>query len=185
MKKYLYILSLCFAVLGAAACSSDEDTIIPDQRTAFERYITSKNLDYTENGGVYQCVLNADRADYETAAKVKYGAEVSIWFTVYTFSGSSFNESAPIYSTSPEVIAELKDKYPDRNFDWPEGPSAVTIGQTKMIKGLENGLVGLREGDEALLLITSNLAFGGEQLGAVGEDTPMVYKVYISEIINQ
>jgi peptidylprolyl isomerase len=64
-----------------------------------------------------------------------------------------------------------------------EDPVRIRMGTDKLIPGLREGLLLLREGDHARLYIPAKLAYGQEGYGPVPPDTKLVYQLQIIGVL--
>lgn len=63
------------------------------------------------------------------------------------------------------------------------GKKAVVLGQSSMIRGLEFGLKRMTEGERAILLIPSGLAYGVKGDGnKIGADQPLVINIELNKL---
>jgi hypothetical protein len=175
------------ALTGCAA--SPEDTIIPDQRDMILNQLDRGGMQYEEVGGVFRHFPQVRTSDVN-AATVNAGSRVGIYFELYPATYQSYVNGdempAPVpttslYSNKPYVQDALRALGLDPVF-WPRGPYELTVGAGQVIKGLDRGLVGAREGDSLLLFITSDLAFGNKPMWSLETDTPVLYVVTIDSV---
>jgi FKBP-type peptidyl-prolyl cis-trans isomerase 2 len=80
-------------------------------------------------------------------------------------------EDGTVFDTSRESVAESEDldHHPDREYD----PLTVEIGAGEIIQGLEDGLLGLDEGEEATVTIPPEDGYGehsGDRVVEYGAD---------------
>lgn len=62
-----------------------------------------------------------------------------------------------------------------------ESPIIITIGQTRLLKGVELGISGMRRGDTRWLKIPPDLAFGRRGIPGIVPQNSIVYvEIYIS-----
>lgn len=180
LKEYIIALS----AVAFVACGDPID--VPAQRDSISKYLNSKNIKVDSVGGVYVYVVNAARAGRDAAPETERGDLVSFFFTAYTFSASfdpliTPDKATDIYlSNRPEVItAQSLDDVP---LAWPVGPEQVRLGQTDLIKGLEAGLTGFKEGDSLHIFIPSDKGYGDKPMGAVPKGSPLVFVTNITEV---
>lgn len=80
-----------------------------------------------------------------------------------------------VFDTSRESVAEeagLADDHPDREF----APLTVEIGAGRIIEGLEDGLVGLEEGDVETITVSPDEAYGESSDDQVMTYEPSVFR---------
>jgi len=77
-------------------------------------------------------------------------------------------DNGDLFDTSDRNLASeegLIEEYPDRKFQ----PLTVTVGDDQVIEGLQEALRGLAEGDETVVEIPPELAYGRHREGRVAE----------------
>ena len=174
-----YIASCILGLCLLSGCGSDSN-IVPDQRTAIESYIANRYPDYIVQNGVYKCVTNMDRPEYATAEIASSGDSVWFHFAAYTFGSSP--AASPYFTDIAEILEGDTVRNPKY---WPNGPQAVKIGATPMIKGLTAGLPECRTGDSVLLFITSDLGYDDKTVGVVEKNTALMYFLKIENVKKQ
>jgi peptidylprolyl isomerase len=61
-------------------------------------------------------------------------------------------------------------------------PFTFTVGAGKVIKGWEEGLIGMKVGGQRILVIPSEMAYGNRQVGPIPPNSPLVFAVELLEI---
>ena len=188
---------LCLAAAGMAACGKVYENLERD-RTTIETFLTEKlgeTATYEAVGGVYKYVQNSGREGYSTAAVAEKGDVVDFYYEAYAFARTlnldvgNYNPTLIFATNRPETLDYLCNPAPeaigavawDRTF-WSDEPVAATIGDAALVEGVARGLAGLREGDQAWLLFTSDLGFGENKLGIVGINQILAYRIYIDKV---
>jgi FKBP-type peptidyl-prolyl cis-trans isomerase len=69
-------------------------------------------------------------------------------------------------------------------FDTTEGkaPFSIKIGESSLVKGLEEGLLLMREGDTATLIMPSSLAYGSVRNGPIPAYSTLIFEVEIVKV---
>ena len=188
--KSLFI-TLVTASLLYSCGTSDEDTIIPDQREAITQFLDNNELEYEEVNSVFRH-FPSPRTSNPDAPVVKQGDEVGIYFELYNATYTKQNGSlAPVPTTAlysnKKFIQDTLRKLNLNTEYWPscEEPLNAKVGSGELITGLNRGLVGCRKGDSVLLFITSNLAFGEKPTSIIPANTAILYIVNIQTVNNQ
>lgn len=173
MKRFLSIVVLGVLLLG---CSTEEN-VVDDQKISIRKYLEGKSLAYEELSGVFRHVYNADREDYEQAQRVAYGDVVEINFAIHKF-GSPFGA---LYYSNVRLPEIEKDTVLNTEY-WDFNPLRARLGSTKLIRGLEYGLVGSREGDSLWLFLTSDVMYGGNDNGIIPGNEATAWAVKINKV---
>lgn len=184
MKSIL--LSVVTLVIIFAGCSS-KSTYIVDQRTAFESYLRPEGKGDTIKlqSMVYKHTLNMKRDGFATSKIISGGDSLVFMFAIFKFEsgiGQMLYTNIDTLITKKTVLNN-RDTILNTEF-WSFDPKRAKLGDGKLMKGVEVGLVGSREGDSVHLFVTSDLAYGGKINNIVGKNTPLVWIVKIEEVKN-
>lgn len=170
MKRILFIA----VILLAAGCSK-EDKSIEQQDKNMLNFLTSNNIEYVNQGGVYKITTFTNAvADAPVVAK---GDSTYIYFAGFPYAGATL---ANPFTTNMEEIADAAQL--DKtllNFN----AKGLKVGNVELIKGIDLGIVGSQAGDSIILLINSDLAYGIKGLGVVKSSQPITFSIVIDKII--
>ena len=88
-----------------------------------------------------------------------------------------------IYLTNDQVqIDELRKTGLNVEY-WKTEPLKVKIGQTNIIKGVEESLIGCREGDRVEVYMTLDAAYGDEVVGVVPFESSVAWYYTIDKVV--
>ncbi len=198
MKRLFGIAIFAFVFL--CGCGDDED-VFTTQQTSIVRYLTStrrlvaeSEVDnviennpafYTEHGrSTYRYITtyyNEDRGEW---SEVQPGGTVDLLFDAYVFDGSEPSLKNVYWSNVGSTISALESQSvnPVAHLDWTAEPLVVTVGSTKMIKGLEQALVGCRDQDSVQIYMTYNMAYGKHLVGTVPKNSSVAWYIKILRV---
>lgn len=60
-------------------------------------------------------------------------------------------------------------------------PYTFTLGTGKVMRGWEEGLVGMKVGGERILVIPAEMAYGNNYVGSIPPNTPLIYAIVLLE----
>ncbi len=83
-----------------------------------------------------------------------------------------------VHYTGTFLSGEKFDSSHDRN-----APIEFTLGRGEVIKGWDDGIVMMKEGGKAKLVIPSNLAYGSQPRGSIKAYSPLFFEVELVEVI--
>ncbi len=167
-------LALLLLLGGCKVDTSDLDT----QRANIEKFVeTQYPTLYTVHSGVYRYITNGTREGAEQAAMVETGDSLYFRFAAYMFS-SSGGLGTLYYTNYAALITPA-------GLPWSDEPEAARLGVTKLLKGLEYGLPGCREGDTVQLFFPSDLGYGDKPNGIVSQNTPLAWEIAIEKVVKQ
>lgn len=197
--KRLFGIAFC-ALAFLCGCGDDED-VFTKQQTDIVRYLTSTRrliaeseigdviendpAFYTEFGrSTYRHIVTYYDEDREEWSEVERGSTVDLLFDAYVFGGSEPSLNEVYWSNAGSTISALESANvnPFADLDWSADPLTVTIGSTKMIKGLEEALVGCRDQDSVQIYMTYNMAYGKNLVGTVPKNSSVAWYVKILRV---
>lgn len=154
------VISLAIAALLAAAaasvsCQSDNALMLVSQEEAIDKYINSKYADYevVRNEGANRViVIEGDPS--RTAAP---GDSLTIYAEGHIFNGSP----------SVQFLAQ---------------EATVELGPADLVKGLERGLEGVKEGEECYIFFSARYGYYDSPMGLVPPMSALMFHVIVSKI---
>jgi len=163
-----YFLFIIFGSVGFNACnkSLEEERVYTQDKT-IESYILKKSWEFTKVEGVYH-IINTPSFGYQVAV----GDTVTFWYTAYTLDGN-------VFDTNIQSVAETANLDTNvRSFE----PIVTIAGKGKLISGLDEGMLLLRDGEQATILFPSSLGFGSNAIGPVEEWSPLAYSIELIKV---
>lgn len=155
------LLILLAATLLATSCETEVREANISQEKAIDEYVKKNFPDSPVEhlNGVTRILLE-DLLD-GAGTQVEKGDSLYIYFIGYTFEGGS----------------------PATRFV--EDSAMVAAGRNDLIRGLDNGLIGTRLGQEVLLLFSSQYGYGKQKVGLVPENTALAFDVAVARVIKK
>lgn len=138
---------------------------------------------YVEYGS-YAYLYIEDYYNTERSSKpqITKGSRITITFRLYPFSGSSISSSTlPTYTNDPAyeqlyIEGGLNTKY------WDFEPLEITVGNSEIVEGVEQGIIGCREGDTIEIYMTRNMGYGSDVIGVMEEDSALAFFCTIESV---
>ena len=93
--------------------------------------------------------------------------------------GTAIEEGSTV---TVHYIGTLKDGTQFDNSYVRGEPFTFTLGEGKVIKGWEDGLIGMKVGGERILVIPPDLAYGDRQVGPIPANSPLIFKVELVSV---
>lgn len=157
MPNLRLFVSLTAALLLVLACDSEIREINVSQEKYIDDYINGQLADYEvfRNEGVSRVVVEAGM---QGGPVLERGDSVYLFYAGYIFGQSG----------------------PSSRFVLDSG--MVRVGRGDLIDGLDKGLPGARQGEEALLLFTSEHGYGDQAVGLVPENSALLFDVRVGTI---
>ncbi|MBQ8774456.1 MAG: FKBP-type peptidyl-prolyl cis-trans isomerase [Alistipes sp.] len=191
------------ATLFVVSCSNDTDTVLTSQQTSISNYLTkshspklipeseiSSSLDnepeYYEQWGLdlYRYIATRYAEGRDEKPTVDWGSTITISYSAYIFTGSKPSTSN-LYATNEEdKIEELKKLGLNTSYEWTTDPLELTIGESAILKGLEEALPECKEGDTVEIYMTFTKANGNNYVGMVPAKSAVVWIINILSVTN-
>ena len=196
------ILGIAISALASLLCGCGDDVdVFTKQQTDIVRYLTSTRrmvaesevenviennpAFYTEHGrSTYRYITTYYNADREEWSEVEPGSTVDLLFDAYVFNSSEPTLRDVYWSNVGSTISALESQSvnPIAHLEWSTDPLTVTVGSTKMIKGLEQALIGCRDQDSVQIYMTYNMAYGKNLVGTVPKNSSVAWYVKILRV---
>ena len=107
-------------------------------------------------------------------AVVEAGRSVWVHYAGYLSNGKPFD-------TSVKEVALLMNSYDPRREPY-EAFSVIAGPQGQVIEGWKQGLIGLKQGTHAKLIIPPSLGYGAQDLGVIPPNSTLVFDVWIEDV---
>ena len=123
--------------------------------------------DIKENGVYYKQIRQGN------SSKPQQGDKVRVHYVGKFLDGR-------VFDTSVREEAEKAGKYMEqRTYE----PLEFTIGKGQMIKGFEEGVKLMSQGEKGIVVMPSSLGYGSRQRGEIPAYSPLVFELELVEII--
>ncbi len=175
MKKYLLI---ALAILAAGCTKQSVQVFYDNQEKTIEKFVEAhKDWTPTYNKGSVRLTV-AEGTSEETLSK---GGVVSFYYAGYILSGTSVSASN-MFATNDRTVAEAASwTIADESIFEVE---TVELGTDRLLVGLENGLEGVRAGEECYILFSGKYAYGKKVAGTIPSKSALVYHIKVESITN-
>lgn len=181
MKVNKVIPALMIA-LAVAACSKESvKTLYSNQETKIETIVkslisadtTGKAYSVTRKGS-QRVVLEEGLGDTLTTS-----GSVSFYYAGFTLPSTSI-AITNLFDTNFYDIAKQagRDTTDMTKFQ----PVTVKLSSDNIVKGLKNGLVGVKAGQQCYVLFSGKYGFGSKELGTIPANSAIAYALHIVEV---
>ncbi len=164
------VLLVTVFLFGAVSCTdSDDQKYIDREQRLLEQYLIDNNIDEepTESGLYY---IEMEEGDGVSPAMGNY---LIIEYRVRLITGK-------IVETTYEQEAKDNDLY---NPDIVYGPYKFRIDNTPL-EGVKEGLLMMKEGGRARLIIPSHLAYGSSSVGEIPKYSTLIFDIKLHTVID-
>lgn len=205
MGTKLRLMMAVFAAmcLALAVGCSDEDEQISSQRSEIVRFLTSTHVPrlvaeedkessleaeppfYEKlNQDLYRYVANYYDSNRSSRTMVDKGDQVSLTYTAYIFKGGMPRVDNVYISNDTAVISQLKQAGLNAEY-WSAEPLVVTLGESNIIKGVSQSLVGCRQGDQVEVYMTFEEAYEDKVVGIVPHKSAVAWFYTIDAVVKK
>lgn len=178
-NKIRTLLLLCFCMTFSSCLKEKLEEGYNKQDTQIDKYISSQlskdeSYEVTYNEGAARLTLKQG----EGPGLEKYGS-VSFYYAGYTFNGSI--SSGGLFVTNHQETAEKENfKLTDPDYSLFE----ANMKDTKLLKGLHSGLIGVKAGEECEILFSGKYAFGNTTFGIIPANSALAFKIWVVGVSN-
>lgn len=117
--------------------------------------------------------------DEGTGPMLDADGSVSFYYAGYTFSGSISKQN--LFVTNHQETAEASNfALSDPDYELYE----INLGETELIEGLKNGLVGVRAGERCDILFSGKYAFGNTIFGIIPANSALAFQIWVVGVSN-
>ncbi len=173
--RLLIVASAIALSIGMVACGGEEEELLTKQQEAIEKYLDGKGLEYTIEGGAYKVI--AAPGD-ESGVRAERGDSLAFNYAAYIFTTSPNG----LYATSWAHLVEGQEGLNTQYWDF--SPAHIKLGESPIIKGVENALENCCIGDSLHIFMTSELGYGAEEVGSVNKNNALMFIVKVENIYN-
>lgn len=182
MKVKHCIMALASVLLILAACSKESvKTLYSSQETRIESLVKSLiSADTTglahlvNHKGCQRVILKQGIGDTLTAS-----GTVSFYYAGFTLPSTTISISnmfdTNIFSFAKQANRDTTDL---DKFQ----PVTRKLSEGKLVKGLKNGLIGVRAGEDCYVLFSGKYGFGSKGLGTIPANSALAYALHIVEV---
>ncbi len=199
MKMRLPILMFAVLCLSCVVGCNDVDEIVEKQRSDIERYLSSTHsprlvsAEQAEQDGsrdfydifelnTYRYISTYYDEGRDDKALVEYGDELQLALTAYVFTGGVPRAESVYFTNEESMITRLAELGLNTEY-WKTDPVIVKLGDTNIIKGVEQSLLGCRESDRVEVYMTLETAYESEAVGIVPNNSSVVWIFTITSVV--
>jgi FKBP-type peptidyl-prolyl cis-trans isomerase. len=168
----LILLSLLLFTISISCVKQDRENTIIDQEKAIDTYISSlSDARVVRNNGSNRVVME-EGAGADTLA---IGDSVYFYYSLYLFSSGS--GKGTLYATNDTTVAS------SNNFIVSGEPQRLKIGSDAMVDGLENGLLGSKQGEKCYIIFSAKYGYYNTVVYGIPKLSPLFFDISISKIV--
>ncbi len=180
MRRFIMSMMLAAATLASSSCIKEKlEETYNKQEEQIDKYITAA-LGRDET---YTVTYNGSSSRLTTLAgegpELSPTGSVSFYYAGYTFNGSI--NSSGLFGTNHQATAESSNwVLTDADYSLME----INMGDSSLIEGVRNGLIGVRAGEECEILFSGKYGFGNSTFGIIPAKTALAFKIWVVGVSN-
>jgi len=189
-NRIIYMTSVLAVFLCLTSCLKEKrEVTYNSQEDKIDKYVsTNMYKTVTENGesrtdtlrvvnrgGSVRLVLEEG-----TGEPLKPGGTVSLYYAGYIFTGSK-SYSNMFITNRKETADEAKWELTDESFEL----KVIDMADAELLKGLEDGLVGIQSGEHCQILFSGKYAFGKKPFGIIPADSALLFEIWAAGVSNE
>ena len=187
MKRSTLIPVLLSVLLAAACAKQSLKTTYDKQAATIENFVSAQMkadpyATLSRNGGAYRLTLH-DTLDriFGQRDSLRDGGKTAVYYACFTLTGNSL-AAANLVATNVKQIAE--------SAGWNLSDTTrykldtLTLDRS-LVKGLQDGLAGVQQYDECIVLFTGEFGFENTARGTIPARSALAYQFWIESIDNE
>lgn len=180
------MISAAMLLIMAVSCLKEKrEETYTNQESKIDQYISSKmypkgengtdTLRVVYNGGSSRLVLKEGDGDELTS-----DGTVSFYYAGYTFSGGK--SSSGLFATNHKETATAAGwNLTDADYDL----LTLEMRDAELLKGLKEGMKGVRSGEHCEILFSGKYGFGKKPFGIIPANSALLFEIWVEAVSNE
>lgn len=180
MRKIHIITILSIACISICSCVKEQlEVTYNKQEDLINSYIENamkKDTSYTHvnmNGSNRLTLVQG------TGEELGPDGSITFYYAGYIFNGN-VNASNMFITNRKASADDAKWDLTDYNFE----PLTINLKDDELLKGLKDGLTGVKAGEECEILFSGKYGFGKKAFGMIPANSALLYKIWVISISN-
>ena len=179
--RYTVTLILVSAMALVSCTKESRELQYTNQESKIESFVQKRQADdpqtrVVHNGGATRVVVSEG-----TGIELTARGRVTIYYAGYNFSSGSVSNSTLFATNSRDFASSAGWKLTDESvFEVLE----MDLTDKDILRGLRDGLEGVREGEECYILFSGKYAFGKSKIGTIPANSPLAFRVWVQQVEN-
>jgi len=180
VKCLIPLIAVSSIIFAASSCQPEDiQTKYASQESNIENFVAAQLKEKPEmrveyNNGVVRLVLTEGEGE-----QLQSSGTLTIKYAAYNFSSGSITNDGLIATNSSEVVAAAGWELTGRSYE-----NITLTLDNSLVEGLREGLIGVKRGEECLILFSGRHAHGRISVGTIPAYAPMAYHIWIQDIEN-
>ena len=179
--RHIHKIIFCLAAVFLLASCGKEDTAKNQQESyiasiasAYQKNDTTVTVRYAKGSTIVTLTQG-------TGEELSSNGTVSFLYAGYYLTSASIS-SSNLFSTNNSDIAE--------SAGWNLSDTTVfkadtlKLSDADLVKGLKNGIIGVKSGEECIIMFNQDYGFGKKIIGNIPENSALAYHLWIESVAN-
>lgn len=178
--KGVFVSAVLVAAALVSGCTKQSlENTYNNQESKIDTYINSllakdENLRVVHNSGAHRVVLVEGEGDELTSR-----GSVAFYYAGYVFTNGL--SASNLFFTNDQATAESANwKVTGADFS----VKVEDMADAELLKGLRNGLVGVKGGEECVIVFSGKYGFGKKAVGTIPANSALAYHVWVESVNN-
>ncbi|MFA6592185.1 MAG: FKBP-type peptidyl-prolyl cis-trans isomerase [Bacteroidales bacterium] len=182
MRHIYYIISITICLSVFSCAKEQENTTYDNQEDKINTYITSQLSSVEGSRAVYYGKATRLILKEGTGDSLAVNGNISFYYAGYVFESSSISDDN-LFATNHKATADgLKWELSDTtSFD----VLTVNLAESDFITGLKTGLVGVKGGEESIIVFPGKYGYGKRKVGTIPAKSALAYRIWVESINNE
>lgn len=180
MRTKSKLVILLAVIVSATSCIKEKlEENYNKQEEQIDKYITNalqkdESYSVTYNDGASRLTTQAGEGP-----ELSSSGSVSFYYAGYTFNGG-LNPS-DLFGTNHQPTAEQAGwTLTDPDYSLME----INMKDSRLIKGVRNGIIGVKAGEECEILFSGKYGFGNSTFGIIPAQSALAFKIWVVGVSN-
>ena len=113
-----------------------------------------------------------------TGEALSSSGKAVIYYALYTFNGN-ISAGNLVFTNHEGTATESRWEVTSPSYD----PIQVDLTDKNMVKGLKNGLEGVRQGEECYIVFSGKYGYGNKVQGSIPANSALLYHVWVESVL--
>ena len=124
----------------------------------------------------------SDSTSTDADEALQKGGKVSFYYGGFVVTSASLSYSN-MFATN---LQDLADAAGWKNVDDSAfAEETVTVGKGELVPGLEKGLIGVKKGDDCIIVFSGKYGWGNHARGTVPAKSALAYQIWVTDVTNE
>ena len=184
MNRFIsYIAAFAALMLGTSCVKEKLEQTYTNQESKIDSYIESKRYTNTEKTESLRVVYNGGSTRLVktegVGEELKAHGTLAIYYAGYVFTNGK-NANSLFITNHEETAKSAGWNLTDEKFELLQ----LNMGETELVEGLRQGLMGVKSGENCEILFSGKYGFGNTIIGIIPANSALLYELWVEAVSN-